>query len=237
MKAKYKVLMVPRQSKHWYTCNGGKQVRSVTGILDIIGGDKAKSITRWSIQQVIQVIKDEIDQITEQTFLRAFREPKRKLDEAGDWGDKVHKQVNNYALGLPVVLDDESRIGFNNVIACIKKYNLKIIMADTPIFSVLHQFGGSFDLLLEEEDGSKTLADAKTCNGIRDSSALQLGGYWMAFFETFGVWLDKGAILWVSKTEVGVFKLRYVNLPNAFMSFKSALDLSRNFLPKLLWRK
>ena len=231
------------RNSHLYTV-ADTHFKSVTSILNIIGGDKTNALMIWARRAALSMTKEEIvkalnngEAITEtnldEILKKADRQPDKLKDEAADLGTLVHNAIDDYILGKTPKVAPEARLGFDNFMAWMRKSGVSIIAGDTPVASVRWGFGGRLDAIGKIGDDFVIL-DWKTSNKLRDTNALQVAAYAQAFSETYGVPLpDKGCVVRFGKTDPGDFEAKWVDMTQASHAWCFALSLYKSMKEEL----
>jgi len=259
--AKYPVSMREKWRGHWYyvsTEDKKSAVNSVSGVLGIIGGNKIHNLMGWARKLAVTTLKDAIyafwkdkEQRLTSTDLEEFaeianKEPEKVKVEAGLKGDKVHDLIDKYIMGEPLEFTKESKIGFDNFMKWLKSENLTLLKGETKVLVLEEKdkegnvtqigFGGELDALAEDEEGNLVLLDWKTANYLHDETAVQVGGYAIAFEITYNEPIKRAIVVRFGKDEIGDVEPKEANLENAKAAFRSALALKNEFKPKLIWK-
>ena len=251
-----KVIPVEKGIGHYYQgfwTKTGEEIgtfKSVTGVLDIIGGGKTFGLMHWAKTEALKRYAELLTMRVETAKLspldpewmkwaheEAHKEPKKILREAADLGTRVHLAIDAYITNtLPETMDEDVKIPFNNFMQFVFEHDIKFICGDLAIMSAKYKVGGRMDALAMV-DGILTLLDWKTANGIRDDVALQIGGYNKGMKETLGIGAKRGITVRFGKENAKEFETKEVNLAKAESAFLHAVRLSKTFSPKLIWRK
>jgi len=243
LKANYTV----EEFNHKYTIINGDikipKLPSVTTIKNII--NKGNGLMIWSRREALKLAEKEITEywqkngvinqpIIAECMAKADREPDRIKDEAGDLGDIVHTNINDYILGKMPDFTPESKIGFNNFLKWLDEEKIQLFMGDTRLASLKRKFGGRADGFgLQSND--LILMDWKTSKKIYDDQAVQVGGYLVAAEEQFSIKIPKAAIVRFDKIQISVFEHKWVDVENAKACFIAALELYYAYKPAKLW--
>ena len=128
------------------------------------------------------------------------------VDNLADIGTLAHEIVTNSLLNKATDMDDYSKnqIGLaqnsaNSFFKWVKGKKIKPILVETPLISILLEFGGTPDIFAEV-DGVNELIDLKTGSGIYREMVVQTSGY-KYLLKTNGHTVDKVRILNIPRTE------------------------------------
>lgn len=105
-------------------------------------------------------------------------------DDAADTGTTAHDLVHAHLLGQPEPEESDTRAqhAFLAYLDWRKGLDLKVVEAETPRISEKHQFGGTPDLFAQI-NGSLTVLDLKTSNGIYPDYLIQIAGGYSLLWE------------------------------------------------------
>lgn len=255
MKAKFLVEPIEEKGKHYYKV-GDEKYPSVTGILGIIDGGKSTALMNWAKKMSVNLIESELvnhigENISEETISvicsAGLKEPEKVFEKAGNLGSVVHYLIDKWIEcelnGKKFHKDDYLHPGdnfydevdtpFENFLLWTRDYKIKWIMGDTCVASPKYKYGGRFDAVAQF-NGRVYLVDFKTTNYFKADQAVQLGGYGIAFSETYGKNIKNGIVVRFSKDSPD-FSARFVEMPLAKKAFLLALKLKNIFNSKL-WR-
>jgi hypothetical protein len=240
---KFEVTCRDYRRGHLYTANGN-EYPSVTGVLNIVGGGKTNALIIWARREALKLAEREIiselekgNQLTSyslnEILARADRQPDKIKDAAADLGTRIHAAIDAYIAGNVPELDAETTPGFQNFLTWLKGAGLDIVMGDTAVVSEQHGYGGRLDSVAVDRDGKYVLLDWKTSNKLREEYPLQVAAYAQAFYETYGVKIERAIVVRFGKDEPGDFEAAQVVLVNAWDGFVSALGLQQAMKGKL----
>lgn len=237
---KFKVTLIKKGRSHFYEVDTGyspiEVYPGVTGTLSVIN---KPALIPWATKQALECARRALElkvgseaiittQWIAEVILEASKRPDKIKDDAADLGTRVHAHCDAIIAGKrPLILEDEMP-GVLAFAEFCKKTGIKWLLGDTKVASRVNKFGGSLDAV-GEIGGDIILADFKTSNGTYAEYALQVGAYFAALSETYGIVADKALIARFGKTD-GKFEVKYISdLPGAFNAFLKARDL-KNFL-------
>lgn len=153
--------------------------------------------------------------------------PWRKRDSAASRGTAAHYVAELAATGRReeaeatlATLDEEVR-GYASAALLYIDHLLahgsdRIVGVERQLFSLVHRFAGTIDLLLADEDGSVTVVDFKTSRGVYESHAVQLGAYAIAV-EELGIGRVKGGTIVLLREDGAYDAVPREPLPHAFL--------------------
>jgi hypothetical protein len=237
---------VTRDANHIYYVNGCA-LPGTTGILDIIGGkDKQGALIGWAKKLVLKNVEEHLTpligtkaDITEQ-FIKtirksAWKQDKKKLDEAADLGTRVHDAIDAFIeTGYDPEMDDDVKAGYANFKGWLQTTGIEIIKGDTlvahPGVEACKDFayGGALDAL-GIHNGGMVLLDWKTSNAMRDTYPLQAAAYVKAAEATYPKLKITGAyVVRFGKENAGDMETKEVNIESAWQAFISAVNLNKS---------
>ena len=120
-------------------------------------------------------------------------------------GTQVHEAAEDLVLGREVTwMDDYGRAKYSEITwiqICRfaefwKKHKPKLISSEEFVYSDIHKYAGTADLLVEM-DGEVWLLDIKTSKHLHKSYNLQLSAYATAMEEMKGIKIDRTGIIWL----------------------------------------
>jgi hypothetical protein len=131
----------------------------------------------------------------------------RELAKAGEVGTQTHKLIEwtmRTALGAQAgpkpVVSDKALWGFMAFEDWAKSVSLKPVLIEQTVYSKVHQFAGTMDLLARV-NGVLTLVDFKTGKAIYPEAFLQSAAYQTALIEMGYVAPSAGLIVRLPKVE------------------------------------
>jgi len=152
-------------------------------------------------------------------------------DDLANVGTLAHAMIIGHLTGNAVETDEFSKNDIdraeNAMLSFLeweKSNKVNVIMAEEPLVSETHQFGGTPDIY-GTLNGERVLIDLKTGSGIYKEMGYQLGGYVMLLEEN-GYSVDRAYILRVGREESEGFEVRsYPKIQVQKNIFKLLLDL------------
>ncbi len=241
LKPKYNVTFIDDYG-HWYVIDGIKYP-SVTSILTNVGSKgKLDGMMGWAKKLALTFVSDELktqlgkDIVINEIFIdkvikAGWKKPEYETQKAGDIGTRLHNIVDKYIITgkLPVNIETDLQIPFDNFIKYMKTHNLKIISGDIILGSKKYCYGGRADCIAQNEKGEYIIIDWKTSKTIKDKIEykMQVAAYAEACKEMFGIKDIKIAyIVRFSKEVPDEFEVVEVaNLDKYFDGFKAAMKL------------
>jgi hypothetical protein len=179
-------LGLTRTPSHVYSWNDGTTVRSplpsVTTVIGVI--DKSGPLVGWAKRETAACAVRNLDALV------AMREaggdaaatdwlkkiPDYRRDTAADIGTRVHKLVEQLALGAePVVTADEAPF-VDAYRAFLAEYRPRFLAVEEMVVSLRHGYAGTLDAIAVI-GGETWLLDVKTGTGLYAETGLQLAGY------------------------------------------------------------
>ena len=161
----------------------------------------------------------------ERTLVDCKGAPDRQKDAAAERGTNIHEELADYFRALPEkppldALSPEARAG----VAFVQQKHLTVEALEVKLWSPAHRYAGTCDAVGRTYDGKRIIWDWKTGSGPWWEMALQLGGYWGMLNE---LTLETPKDAYVVKLRGESYECyRVQNLPLAYQSFLSALQLS-----------
>jgi hypothetical protein len=137
--------------------------------------------------------------------------PKRNLQKAANYGDKIHSLVENYAMGIG--LDPEKAEGFGGIALrryakLEKEYDIVITSCEQPVVYLDNEnplYCGMYDML-GVVGGKPTLIDIKTTAEVHiPQLEMQLSMYKAALEQMNNMEIQKTYCLWLPKKKLGQF--------------------------------
>lgn len=164
-------------------------VTSITGVLD------KPALVGWAERMGIEACQEYLRNTApdfidiEEMATQAKGASRRKKEDAAEIGTKTHEiieSVLNGDLGVEIPPELSSTIqSFSNW------YNqagiVNIISTELPVVSVKYGYGGTIDVVARMRDGSITVFDWKTSNGLYKETTLQLSAYRQAYMEMIDI--------------------------------------------------
>lgn len=189
----------------------------------------------WAAQIVPPVMPREAYLATLTSRLGLVKAHQRELAKAGDIGTQIHKMIEwmmRTALGAEAgpkpVISDQAQWAVMAFEDFAKSVNLKPVLIEQTVYSTVHGYAGTMDLLARV-NGVLTLLDFKSGKAIYPESFLQSAAYSVALAEMGYVLPASALILRLPKVETDP-AFEVVTVP-------PALDLFPVFLAtKQLWQ-
>jgi hypothetical protein len=142
-------------------------------------------------------------------------EVSKYVDDLAGVGTLAHEMVFCHLTGKELNTDEYSKNDIdraeNAMISFLewtKDKKIEVILAEAPMVSEKHQFGGMCDLYCKI-NGEHLLVDFKTSGAIYDEMMIQLGAYKMLLEEN-GHKVDKAMIVRIGRDETEGFETRTV---------------------------
>jgi hypothetical protein len=133
------------------------------------------------------------------------------MRRAGDEGTQVHNAIEKYLNGESIRwIESDGRVNYHThvwkmILAFTdfwSTYKPTLILSEEFMYSDVHKYSGTLDLLVEIA-GKKWLLDIKTSNNIHESYHLQMSAYTKAYEERFNQTVDHNGIIWLKSTKRG----------------------------------
>jgi predicted RecB family nuclease len=155
----------------------------------------------------------------------------RFVDDLAGVGHLAHEMVFAHLTGKKVNTDDYSKNDIKraeNAMLSFREWlkdkTIEVVLAETPIVSEAHQFGGTPDLLAKV-NGELWLIDFKTSKAIYEEMIYQLAAYRLILKE-LGHDIEKVMIVRIGREASEGFETRtYTNFDNAEAIFLDLLDI------------
>lgn len=188
-----------RRGGFYWKANPKKPYVSVTNVLSVI--DKPQ--LRYWFGKMVYWAMVEDPTLQEQAALAA---PYKKSDQAKSRGTTVHSIVETYKHTkehletVPEAFRGYATAFYN----WVKDNDIEILENERTVFSELHEYAGTLDLLVRNNQSNKTFViDVKTGKDIYPEAYLQLSAYKQALSEN-GTETDQIAVLLLK--EDGTYK-------------------------------
>lgn len=229
------------KKKHFYRVTTGGDTFVFPGTTGYLGIINKPALIPWAKKQALAIVKTELckrladDNETiidaewvDRIFALGLARPDKIKDEAADLGTLVHKYIDQIIQGkMPPDLTPEMEPAVTAFLKWWQESNIELVMGDTKVASLIHNYGGSLDAL-GRQNGQYVILDWKTSNGVYDEYALQVAAYWQAFAETYGPTCARGYIVRFSKRLPVEFEVKEIaNLDDSFQAFLAAKNLTR----------
>lgn len=176
--------------KHQYTVSG-KPVRSVTGIIGIIG---KPFLVPWAAkvttERMGELFKPGVsyDEIQIKTMLdEAKRAHYNTKTNAADIGSLVHKYLEQVIKGEKpaTLIHEEARNSAERFMDWVKKNKIEFILSEQVVYSKKYNYCGTLDFVCKI-NGKLMLGDIKTSNAIyKEEYGAQMAAYKIAREEEF----------------------------------------------------
>lgn len=181
-----------RAPRYVVTNPDGTQIKP-KGVTTILGGTLSKDLMKWAVDSAMSYLKDKLPGITAGDLDIAAVEYMRLRDAGGATGTEAHALVEDFLKGRTVRADEaspEAKLAYEAFVNWwSEQENTEIVNVEEVIYSVEHQFAGTYDCLLKI-NGKNYLCDLKTTNasrkapeGVYAENFLQLGAYAHAHTE------------------------------------------------------
>lgn len=230
----YTVDLIAKDDKHFYAVNDSPNwLGGVTGVLGMIS--KA-ALVPWASKESVGYIERTLAKVQgfkltprflERLFSRAKKQPhfvKETAARIGTFGHNVFDSI------IKVEKDIPGPTPFlESFLYWMKTEKLRIVGGDTKVASLIYSYGGSLDVLLQDENGRYVIGDFKTGKYLYDTHAYQVAAYSQAFMETYGIdYRPEGIILRFVKDKPDYERREINDINTSFAGFKAALDLFNN---------
>lgn len=175
---------VNRGKGHRYLLDGER----IPGVTTIIGDGLPKpALMNWGIKTVASAAVDQWDELAElpvsERIEKLKKAPWEDRDTAARRGSEVHTLAEKLGAGEKIDVPEELAGHVEACVAFLNDWNPEILVAERPVFSRRHKYGGTFDLIATLADGQRWLLDYKTNrSGPFGETALQLAAYRAADF-------------------------------------------------------
>lgn len=248
LKPNYRVELIVKGKSHKYpvTLNNGQQniFRGTTGVLNIIAKE---ALVNWAKKESLKIVERGIlnllggeqskSVVINADFIKelvaiAKANPDKQKDDAAKLGTKAHEYIDAVIKGKPLgKIDDDILkpvMGFANWWA---NAGIEVLMGDTKVASLRHQYGGSLDALgYDTKRKCLVILDWKTAKNIYDTYALQVAAYANAFEETYSIPVGEAVIVRFEKdgaqfTPNGYEPARIRSMHESFAAFLAAKEL------------
>jgi hypothetical protein len=189
--------------RHQYNViiNGRKyKVPSVTGVCALLA---KPALIPWAVNSAIAVCQESIapgvehSQLFLEEVFRAAKSAHRGIkSDAASKGTNIHKDIER---GL---LDSDGTEALSGSAIAVKKFlddeGVRHLELERRIYSRVHRFSGTLDLLGQDKDGRLVLLDYKTSKSIYPEFRLQTAAYCKALEEELSVTIDRRIIVQIS---------------------------------------
>lgn len=171
----------------------GLQLPSVTTITGATDGSSTNPISRWSVKNALEYIKQNTYPVAEDDFPidmeeiidRAKKEPDRILKQSGDRGTRIHNAVEAYLdsqdnwrayLGQA---DNKEKLKtcFEKIESWISEIGFEVKALEIPVFHDALCYGGSIDMVISDNNRRIYVCDFKTGSNIYFKDGLQISAY------------------------------------------------------------
>lgn len=230
----YKVQLIEKDGKHFYSVNDSPTyLNGVTGILGMVAKE---ALVPWAARVTAEYIQGRLlrvkgyrltDRFLDRLFSRAKKQPRFAKERAARIGSNAHAVFDS------IIKKNKEVVGITEFIESfaywLKTEKLRIVQGDTKVASIKYGYGGSLDVLLQDETGRLVIGDFKTGNYIYDSHAYQVAAYSQAFVETYGLnYMPGGVVFRFCKGKFTYERREIADIGISFEGFKAALDLFNN---------
>lgn len=162
------------------------------GVTTVLSKTLAKDLMQWAADMAADYLREKLPVITEEDLQAAAKAYTVKRDSGASTGTEAHALVETYLKGQPVSLagsSEEAKNAYEAFVKWFEEATPTVIGVEEVIYSVEHQYAGTYDCLLEI-DGVNYLCDLKTTNasrkapnGVYAENFVQLGAYARAHEE------------------------------------------------------
>ena len=215
-----------------------KLVPSVTTILNIFA---KPGLDRWKLKSLAEVAFDlpRIEGETSDQFAdRCLIKQSEPVEEAADFGTRIHDAIEKYFDGHPV--EDELLPYVQPALAWKQEKQLRFIEREETVVNLKHGFAGMVDIVCTGPDGQNGVIDWKTRKTREkvkvtpyDFQVHQIAAYAATYWGPEAIKNGRvfGANCYISSTEPGRFEVcSYAPevLASAWEDFKAACQLWRS---------
>ena len=193
---------------------------SVTAVLSVV---PKPWLTSWVAKMIREELRrrlqdvDALNKETEKYILDSASAAETRRRTAADLGTGVHEEL----AASPTVE------------RCLRDAGIAVEGREVPVASLQHGFGGTIDLVGTAR-GAYVLLDWKTGKAVYPEYAYQLGGYALAFEETYGVSPKE---LLVGHVAGGVVELLSVDVGMATEGFLELLGAYKTSQRHVGWKR
>lgn len=156
------------------------------GVTTILGQTLAKDLMQWAVDCMGQYLTEKLPRITGDDLKEGAKEYTRRRDGGASAGTEAHYMVEQFLKGEKSdgrSISPEAMKAVNAYKAWHEKVQPKIINVEEVIYSMEHQYAGTYDGMMEI-GGRVYLTDLKTTNasrkaphGVYAENFIQLGAY------------------------------------------------------------
>ncbi len=174
------------EKTHTYYLDGVK----MTGVTTILGVIAKPALIPWAVKTCADYIMDNCERhedgwlVSEKDLKEAKSAHRKKKESAGDVGTLVHDAVENYVKNgeIPELPENIMKM-FNEFKDWYDEGKYTLIESEKKLYSEKHFYAGTVDLVIEDKDGRRFIADIKTSGGVYPEYYAQMGGYHIAYDE------------------------------------------------------
>ena len=174
------------EASHTYRLDGVKMT-GVTTILQVIA---KPMLIPWAVKMCTEHIMSNCEKsddkwlVSEEELEEAKVAHRKKKEKAGDVGTLVHDAVEDYVKnGSIPELPENVMIMFNEFKSWYDEGNYTLVESEKKLYSEKHFYAGTVDLVIEDKEGKRFVADIKTSGGVYPEYYAQMGGYHIAYDE------------------------------------------------------
>lgn len=164
---------------HGYKDATGRKVPGVTTILS--NGLPKPALVRWAANTAAEYAVNNWDALASQPVsdrLNAIKDaPNASKNAAALRGTKLHDAAQQLQETGTVDVDPEQLPLVENYLRFTDEWALQAEHVESAVYSVLHGYAGTLDLIGTLTDGRRWLLDLKTSKGVYGDMALQLAAY------------------------------------------------------------
>ena len=247
---------------HWYTATGeprhtvpkangdgernttlgdAKKLKLFPSVTGILGLFAKPGLDRWKQDQLLRIAYDNPVQDGEsyERFAdRCLLEHEKPVEEAADFGTRIHDAIEKYFEGEPI--DDDLLEYVQPAFDWKQKNQLRFIEREKLLVSLQHGFAGTVDIVGKGPQGQNFIVDwktRKTKKGVKvapyDFQIHQIAAYGAAYFGEDRMMSEGiyGANCYISSTEPGRFEvIKYSpdELRDAWKVFKGVCEIWRS---------
>ena len=207
----------------------GRDLPTVTTILKVI--DKSGPLVGWARKDALDKMEDElgergsVDYETRAEFRRGIQDRVyAELNVARDQGTAAHAAIMALLQGDSPDMPEEVAPAATAALSAIEGLNWAPLDTEVMLWHPHLDYGGTFDLLVAQEDGRLAIVDWKRSSGLYPEHAYQAAAYVRAL-NALGVENLDAFVVKLPRTPEEVYEVREVNVPAAFSVFMGAREL------------
>jgi hypothetical protein len=237
------------ESEHLHELCVNGEWKPLTGCTTILKVLAKPALIQWSANMAVQYIDDEfckisVDYETPAKFLKALETEwprilleaksahRKRKEKAGDWGTKLHEEVERF-INNRILTDGRAKDitkyedKIKDFITWTNANKVKFLATEKNVYSEKYFLGGIVDFICEI-DGKVWIGDIKTSkSGIYPENFAQCAGYQLMLQE-MGLYPDIAGYIIVNIKENGEFQeKRSISNGNNTKFFLACLEIYR----------